>query len=366
MIIAHEQRYNRSKTLPAPIRQVITDFETPIIVEEIGRKNNLHIDQIGELSDEVALTLLGFTRIGEFLTNLQSRLKINKETAEKITGELNEKIFLPIKEELQKIPADKLYQEKPISEQKPEKPDETKAPELPKPPRPTDIPNYTGEEQPLNDFQKKTWQEIASRDALIREIENPSIAPLRSHSYSSNKNSGEAPSNSPVEENTPPEEKSSLFKPPILRTMEQDMKNPEGKATEETIQKEEPKKVEKPAEHISQIPPAPELPKNLSGDFQSEIKKGPAPIAPQNLPIHPNGQNQMPQIRGKFGLGQPPRAGEYNSNNINQNEINKSSEENISQIKKPSNFLEMSLEQKVKEPMIKKNYVVDPYREPAE
>jgi hypothetical protein len=65
---------------------------------------HLHIDQAGKLSDEIGLVYFGINKIEGFSQRLVSNLHIDQTTANKITDEVNNKLFLPIRELLQKLP----------------------------------------------------------------------------------------------------------------------------------------------------------------------------------------------------------------------------------------------------------------------
>jgi len=63
----------------------------------------LHIDQAGELSGEVGLLMYGITPPQQFISKVQNALNINNDLATKISTDVNERIFRPIRESLKKI-----------------------------------------------------------------------------------------------------------------------------------------------------------------------------------------------------------------------------------------------------------------------
>ncbi len=72
-------------------------------IRAIGNKYALHVDQIGELGDEIGLVMLGLTKTGDFVTHLIARLGLDRPVAEAIAREVNEQIFLKIRESLQAL-----------------------------------------------------------------------------------------------------------------------------------------------------------------------------------------------------------------------------------------------------------------------
>ena len=72
-------------------------------MREIGEKHGLHIDKIGELASETGLVFLGLTRPQEFVSNLAERLGVAREAARDIAADVNERVFLPVREHLKAL-----------------------------------------------------------------------------------------------------------------------------------------------------------------------------------------------------------------------------------------------------------------------
>ncbi|MBI4135959.1 MAG: hypothetical protein HY481_00175 [Candidatus Vogelbacteria bacterium] len=89
--------------LPAVIQKALEAIDLHGIMRKIGTEQKLHIDQMGILDNEVGSVLVGETRPEEFLPRLKSKLQIDQVAAEAIAKEVNEQIFLPIRESLQKL-----------------------------------------------------------------------------------------------------------------------------------------------------------------------------------------------------------------------------------------------------------------------
>jgi hypothetical protein len=102
-----EQIQKRFESLPEDVKEAISSIDTTNTILEIGRSNSIQIDELGELVDETGLVMLGFTKPSDFVSNIESRLGVSKEIAEKLVKEINEKILLKIRESLKKITEEK-------------------------------------------------------------------------------------------------------------------------------------------------------------------------------------------------------------------------------------------------------------------
>ncbi len=91
--------------LPADLREIILSTDTADYIQNIGKKYNLRIDQMGGLDDEVGAVLVGETRSEEFIDKIKDRLQIDQATASAIAQEVNEQIFVKIREALRNLPS---------------------------------------------------------------------------------------------------------------------------------------------------------------------------------------------------------------------------------------------------------------------
>ncbi|OGD69582.1 hypothetical protein A3I18_02075 [Candidatus Campbellbacteria bacterium RIFCSPLOWO2_02_FULL_35_11] len=98
-----EQIDNRFDKLPLDIKEAINSLDMTKIVVEIGQNNNLHIDQIGELLDVVGLTMLGFNNPDRFVELLKERMEITDEQTKNVIKEVNDKVFVAIRESIKRI-----------------------------------------------------------------------------------------------------------------------------------------------------------------------------------------------------------------------------------------------------------------------
>ena len=94
---------NHLSTLPQEIKLAISSIETADAIKAISDKYHLHIDQAGELADEINLVMIGATKPDRFINHIIKRLHISNELAQDIARETNQNIFIKIKEALQRV-----------------------------------------------------------------------------------------------------------------------------------------------------------------------------------------------------------------------------------------------------------------------
>ncbi len=98
-----DQLRERLHTLPEDVQDAIFAVETADAIGEIQNKYKLHIDQAGDLAEEVGFVMLGLTRPFDFVGRIASKLRVTQMVASQITKDINETIFNPIKESLKKV-----------------------------------------------------------------------------------------------------------------------------------------------------------------------------------------------------------------------------------------------------------------------
>jgi len=98
-----EQLLEQFKKLPQDLQDAITSNDINVALQEISKRSHLHIDQAGELADEVGLVLLGVVHPNDFLEDVFFRLKIDKKMAAEIVADVNEHIFKKVRESLMKV-----------------------------------------------------------------------------------------------------------------------------------------------------------------------------------------------------------------------------------------------------------------------
>ncbi len=102
-----EQRIERYRSLPENMKAAIGSIDNIAVIKYVGEKYHLHIDQIGKLSDQIGLVILGLEPSTNFVKNIEESSKIDHQTAENIAREINEQIFLKIRESLKQMEENK-------------------------------------------------------------------------------------------------------------------------------------------------------------------------------------------------------------------------------------------------------------------
>jgi hypothetical protein len=92
-----EQIQERFDRLPKDMQDAISSPEIHAKVRDVGNKNGLMIDQIGELVDQVGLVMLGLARASNFVRDTSARLSIDAQKAQAIAVDINKEVFEEIK-----------------------------------------------------------------------------------------------------------------------------------------------------------------------------------------------------------------------------------------------------------------------------
>ncbi|MCX6735686.1 MAG: hypothetical protein NTZ13_01225 [Candidatus Parcubacteria bacterium] len=109
--------------LPDDVKEAMTSVDTVQVLNEIKEKHKLHIDQIGQLSAEIALVMIGASSPQRFISKMESSMNISEETAKNIASEVNEKVFQVVRNTLKNIQEEEnLEEKKENKEQVPQKP----------------------------------------------------------------------------------------------------------------------------------------------------------------------------------------------------------------------------------------------------
>jgi hypothetical protein len=94
------EAYNR---LPPELREILFSVDITNSIASIGKKYNLHIDQIGGLNSETGLVVLGLTHPTEFVSKVTKRLGVDRVVASQVASDINDQVFLKIRELLKDI-----------------------------------------------------------------------------------------------------------------------------------------------------------------------------------------------------------------------------------------------------------------------
>jgi hypothetical protein len=88
----------RFDALPESIQEVITSSNYQDTLIEIGGRYSLNVEQLGSLELETTLVMMGMTPLADFETELTREVNVDKEKGTQIFKEVNEKVFLKIRE----------------------------------------------------------------------------------------------------------------------------------------------------------------------------------------------------------------------------------------------------------------------------
>jgi hypothetical protein len=99
MIISQEQFRAVYGKLPQVLREYLADDDLTTITEQIGKEHQLHVDTIGALYRETTNMLLGIINPTQFVGELKS-VGVPEESIGAIVQELNEKVFMPLREKI--------------------------------------------------------------------------------------------------------------------------------------------------------------------------------------------------------------------------------------------------------------------------
>lgn len=93
---------NNDKVIPPEILEAIKSASVYKKLEDIGARYNLHLDQIGQLEVDTRMVLVGNSKSESFIYTVAKNLEIEPNIAEKIVKDINEEIFMGLRESLQK------------------------------------------------------------------------------------------------------------------------------------------------------------------------------------------------------------------------------------------------------------------------
>ncbi|MDE2213096.1 MAG: hypothetical protein KGJ34_00995 [Patescibacteria group bacterium] len=106
-----EEIAKKFDALPAEIKSLIYSAEMLNTVERIGEKYKLHVDQLGLLESQTADVMIGFSKPENFVSNLSRSVQIEVGVATAIAAEINDQLFLKIRESLKTKGVSEVVQE---------------------------------------------------------------------------------------------------------------------------------------------------------------------------------------------------------------------------------------------------------------
>jgi len=98
-----EQLFELYGKAPEDIQSMIRDENLGPAIQVIGKDHGITPEQALDVEDIVLHTLLGIESHQDFTRRILEKLGISKDTARKIAEDVDENIFLPVKESLNKI-----------------------------------------------------------------------------------------------------------------------------------------------------------------------------------------------------------------------------------------------------------------------
>jgi hypothetical protein len=101
MTISAQQFKDAYAKLPYILREYIADDEMATIANDIGKKYGFHVDTVGALYREATNMLAGLETPEQFTGELKS-VGVPAEIVTPIVQELNERVFIPLRERMQK------------------------------------------------------------------------------------------------------------------------------------------------------------------------------------------------------------------------------------------------------------------------
>jgi len=181
--LSEKELQTRFNKLPYTLKTALRNVDSAKRVVDIGRKYALHVDKLGELAEETGLVILGITHPNQFLIRLTHRLGMSEEKARAIAEEINNEIFLKIREALKQVSGEPVTARPAPVENKyvtpsPVKSASTPISELTSAPAQKETLNRDALLRDIEDKSQQPEQEpVPDREALLRDIENP--APTR-------------------------------------------------------------------------------------------------------------------------------------------------------------------------------------------
>jgi hypothetical protein len=97
------QRYLKYLQLPEDLRQMFLAVETADKIGNAAKKNNLDKEQTQGAAYTTGMILLGELDIVDFVKTLQRQCGLDEELARKLARDINQAIFLPVRESLKEL-----------------------------------------------------------------------------------------------------------------------------------------------------------------------------------------------------------------------------------------------------------------------
>ncbi len=106
-----EELWSLCEQLPENLKEAIFSAKTAKIIEQTTKKYNLKKEKVSGVAKYTGYVLLGLLPPNELANALEKELEIKAETAENISQELNQLVFLPLKGTLELLYKDEQEKE---------------------------------------------------------------------------------------------------------------------------------------------------------------------------------------------------------------------------------------------------------------
>lgn len=89
--------------MPEEVKDIFSGVETGEKLARIGKDHGLNVEQVSKMTELVGLVLLGINRAQDLVQNIASELNLSTPTAGKIASEINNNLFVRIRDVLQQV-----------------------------------------------------------------------------------------------------------------------------------------------------------------------------------------------------------------------------------------------------------------------
>ncbi len=93
-----QQIKERFNSLPESIQEIILSTHYQETLVEIGKQYNLNVEQLGMMEIETTMAMMGLTPVRDFEAELTREIKVDPAKGSQIVKDINEKIFLKIRD----------------------------------------------------------------------------------------------------------------------------------------------------------------------------------------------------------------------------------------------------------------------------
>ena len=103
MEITTEEIQNRFESLPEDLKWAIVAANVDEKITDIGKTHGLNIEQMGQLSLQTHMVMLGYIHPDKFEESLKNSIKLPDEKNREVVDDINNKILKEIREKLMSL-----------------------------------------------------------------------------------------------------------------------------------------------------------------------------------------------------------------------------------------------------------------------